>query len=112
MASLTRIFDVTDKVAVVTGAASGLGFGIAEALGENGARVIMVDVDANRLDAAAAALQSKQCRIDPIALDIGDVADVRPAIDDIVHRYGRLRVMVPNATISAGPGLAGPKGPT
>jgi len=110
MASLTQIFDVTDKVAVVTGAASGLGFGMAEALGENGARVVMVDVNADRLGDAAATLQSRQCRVEPIVLDIGDAARVRPTIDDVVRRYGRLDVMFANAGVSAGPGFAAPEG--
>jgi NAD(P)-dependent dehydrogenase (short-subunit alcohol dehydrogenase family) len=110
MANLAQIFDVADKVAVVTGAAGGLGYGIAEALGENGARVVMVDIQGDRLDAAAAALQSKQCRVEPIVLDIGDVTRVRPAIDEVVRRYGRLDVMFANAGVSAGPGFGAPEG--
>jgi NAD(P)-dependent dehydrogenase (short-subunit alcohol dehydrogenase family) len=110
MGSVAHIFDVTDKVAIVTGAASGLGFGMAEALGENGARVVMVDVDADRLGASASALQSKQYRVEPVVLDIGEVAGVRPAIDDVVRRYGRLDVMFANAGVSAGPGFGVPEG--
>ena len=110
MASVAQIFDVTDKVAIITGAASGLGFGIAEALGENGARVVMIDIDADRLGVSAASLQSKQCRVEPLVLDIGDVERVRPAIDDVVRRYGWLDVMFANAGVSAGAGFGTPEG--
>jgi NAD(P)-dependent dehydrogenase (short-subunit alcohol dehydrogenase family) len=47
------LFDIAGKVAIVTGAASGLGLAIAEAMAENGARVALFDLDRQGLDAAA-----------------------------------------------------------
>ena len=54
-----RIFDVTGSRVVVTGAASGLGFAMAEVLAECGARVTLADVDEGRLEASAEGLRAR-----------------------------------------------------
>jgi NAD(P)-dependent dehydrogenase (short-subunit alcohol dehydrogenase family) len=86
------------KVAIVTGAASGIGRGILERFVEAGASVAAVDVDAALLRAAVAALPLTD-RALAIEADVRDEAQVRSAVEQCVARFGRLDVLVNNAGI-------------
>ena len=63
-----RLFDVRERRAVVTGAASGLGFAVAEVLADCGARVTLADVDAELLEALAGELGARGARFAPRSL--------------------------------------------
>ncbi len=82
------------RVAVVTGAASGLGKAAAERLAREGARVIVADIDIDSANAVAAAIGGKA-----IALDVGDAASVEAAIRFAVTSFDRLDILVNNAGI-------------
>ncbi len=91
------IFNVKGRVALITGAASGLGAAMAEALAENGCRLGLLDVDADGLKKMADHLgPSVQC----YAADVRDRKAVDAAVSDLVARYGRLDIAVANAGIS------------
>jgi len=105
-----RLFDVRDRVAFVTGAAGGLGLAMAEAMAENGATVVMTDIDGRALRTSAARLRDAGYTVEHAVLDIADGAAVRRAIDDAAARLGRLDVVFANAGISAGPGFTQPEG--
>lgn len=96
-------FLVTGRVALVTGAASGLGRAIATALAEAGAHVVMADLDAAGLDDAARALG--HLRVEAAVLDIADDRAVRALFAGIAARHARLDIVFANAGISAGPGF-------
>ena len=98
------LFDVRGHVAVVTGAASGLGLAYFEVLAENGATVIMVDLNNVELTKHAARLAAAGYAIEPATLDVADIDALRAAIDDAARRHGRLDILFANAGISAGPG--------
>jgi len=102
---LSQLFDVAGHIAVVTGAANGLGLAFTEALAMNGATAVMADVDSSALEAAAARLQASGCKVEPVVLDIADTAALRGAIDGAVARHGRLDAVFANAGISSGPGF-------
>jgi NAD(P)-dependent dehydrogenase (short-subunit alcohol dehydrogenase family) len=104
------MFDVTGQVVVVTGAASGLGLGMAEVMAENGARVVMADIDAAGLQREAARLAAAGLAVEAEPLDIGDAAQVRRAIDGAVERHGRLDTVFANAGMTSGPGYGSPVG--
>lgn len=104
--NVTELLDMTGRVGCVTGAASGLGFAMAEALAEAGAHVVMTDVDAAGLDAAAARLSAAGSSVDAQVLDVSHLEALEKTIDGIVARHGRLDAMFANAGISAGPGFA------
>ncbi|MFZ0114834.1 MAG: SDR family NAD(P)-dependent oxidoreductase, partial [Xanthobacteraceae bacterium] len=67
-----ELFDVSGHVALVTGAASGLGLAYAEVMAENGATVVMVDLNEAELARHAARLISVGCTVEPMTLDVAD----------------------------------------
>lgn len=93
-------FRLTDRVAVVTGGASGIGFSTAEALAEAGARVIITDRDAKAIDTARAALAKKGLQVDGILMDVTDSARATQVADEIVAREARVDILVNNAGIA------------
>lgn len=93
-------FKLADRVAVVTGGASGIGFCTAEALAEAGARVTIVDRDAKAIEAAVAAFAGKGYRVASAILDVTDSAAVTAAADAIAARQGRIDILVNNAGIA------------
>jgi NAD(P)-dependent dehydrogenase (short-subunit alcohol dehydrogenase family) len=102
---LERLFDVQGAVAVVTGAASGLGLAFAEAMAENGAAVLLTDVDAAALERETIRLRAMGADVEPALLDIADAAALKAAFDGFVKRRGRLDAVFANAGVSAGPGF-------
>ncbi|MDR5818320.1 MULTISPECIES: SDR family NAD(P)-dependent oxidoreductase [unclassified Caballeronia] len=93
-------FRLDGKIAVVTGAARGIGFAIAEALGEAGARVVLTDFDAKALDEALAKLASSGAQVEGELFDVTDPAAAQRVNDAVVARHGRVDVLVNNAGIA------------
>ena len=80
-----RLFDVRDLRAVVTGAASGLGFAMAEVLADCGARVTLADIDAERLESVTAPLVERGAAARSFVVDVSDEGRVQALIDDVVE---------------------------
>jgi len=91
------VFDLKERVAVVTGSAQGLGLGIARRLAEGGALVVMADVQAEKVQQSAAALKKDGLQVLPRTLDIVNSQQVTPFFDDVVKDLGRLDILVNNA---------------
>ncbi len=106
----SMLFNVQDQVCVVTGAASGLGLAMAEVLAANGAIVVMTDIDAPGLRAAAAGVQGSGGRVEPVVLDVCDPAAIHATIAAVAARHGRLDSVFANAGISAGAHIGMPGG--
>ncbi|GAB2857172.1 SDR family NAD(P)-dependent oxidoreductase [Nocardioides pacificus] len=87
------LFDVTDRVAVVTGASSGLGRQFARALHAAGAQVVAVARRAERLADLAAECPG----LVPHRLDVTDEAGCTMLVDDVMARFGRIDLLVNNA---------------
>lgn len=102
---IRQLFDVSGLATVVTGAASGIGFACAEAMSENGARVTLIDANAESLEKAVAALKSRGHDVRGAVADVTDRAALVRAIDEAAAHYGRLDVVFANAGISGGPGF-------
>ena len=101
-----RLFDVRGTRAVVTGAASGLGFAMAEVLADCGAHVTLADVDAERLESVTAALVERGAKARSFVVDVSDESQVQALIEGVVAAEGGLDVAIANAGIAAVPGPA------
>ncbi|MBD8556109.1 SDR family oxidoreductase [Rhizobium sp. CFBP 8762] len=93
-------FKLTGKVAVITGAARGIGLATVEALAEAGARVVLTDMNPDLLSSATAAMKDKGYDVDGEVLDVTDVASVQKVHDAILARHGKVDVLVNNAGIA------------
>jgi dihydroanticapsin dehydrogenase len=88
-----------DKVAVVTGAASGIGQTTAEVFGEEGARVVVADVDREGGEKTAAGIRQKGGTAHFVHADISKDADARRISEETVRQFGRLDILVNDAAV-------------
>lgn len=93
-------FKLDGKVAVVTGAARGIGFATADALSEAGATVIITDMNGEAAAKAAAELSAKGRKVDSTLLDVTDPRAVEKVHAAIVAKHGRIDILVNNAGIA------------
>jgi NAD(P)-dependent dehydrogenase (short-subunit alcohol dehydrogenase family) len=107
---LTRLFGVQGRRVVVTGAAVGLGFAMAEVLAELGARVTLADVDEQRLAASTESLVERGCDARSFVVDVRDEAQVQALFDDVVAEQGGVDVAFANAGLASVPGFRAPDG--
>ncbi|AOG50892.1 SDR family NAD(P)-dependent oxidoreductase [Brucella melitensis] len=89
-----------EKLVLVTGAGRGLGAAISSGAAEQGARVILVDIDGTAAKAQADALTAKGFVAEGHALDVTDRDAVAALADDILSRFGGLDVLVNNAGVA------------
>ncbi len=94
------LFDLSGRVALVTGAARGLGAVMAEALAGAGAHVVLNDIDGAVLDARCGTLAGRGLAVEAMAFDVTDDGAVAAATADLVHRHGRFDILVNNAGIA------------
>ena len=100
------LFDLTGRVALVTGSSRGLGRAMAEAFAECGATVILNGRTSGTLDAAAAELRAKGAKVDLAPFDVQDEAAARQAVARIAADHGSLDILVCNAGIGHRAALA------
>ncbi|MQA74780.1 MAG: SDR family oxidoreductase [Solirubrobacterales bacterium] len=105
-----ELFDVRGARVVVTGAASGLGRAIAEAMAGCGARVTLADVDAERLGEVASELAGRGGEVRSARLDVSDADAVERTFEEVVEAQGGVDVAFANAGISLEPGVLDPRG--
>jgi NAD(P)-dependent dehydrogenase (short-subunit alcohol dehydrogenase family) len=100
-------FDVSGFGVIVTGGASGLGLAYGEVLAAHGARVTLIDVDTDAVQAHAARLQFQGLDVQSAVGDVTDHATLDRIVDQVAERYGRLDVAFANAGIDPGVGFVG-----
>lgn len=82
------------KTVLVTGAAGGIGLACARACMESGARVVLADIDADKVSAAASELGGDTI---PVALNVGDIRAIRTVVSGVTSQVGRIDVLINNA---------------
>jgi NAD(P)-dependent dehydrogenase (short-subunit alcohol dehydrogenase family) len=93
-------FKLTDRVAFVTGGASGIGLATVEALAEAGARVTLADLTEEAIAKAKAQMSAKGYAVEGVVMDVTDAARVTEAADALMARTGRIDILVNNAGIA------------
>jgi len=94
-----RLFDLTGKVAIVTGAASGIGRAIALKLAEFGADVVVVDVDILGAKEVASKIESLGRQALPVKANVADSGDVKKMVKMALKKFGKIDILVNNAGI-------------
>jgi len=94
--------DLAGKTAFVTGAASGIGLGVATALAQAGAKVMLCDIERAALDRALATLKLTNADIESVQADVSLKSELQAAADAAVARYGKVHIVVNNAGVAGG----------
>ena len=91
-------FDLSNRVAVVTGGAQGFGFAISERFIRSGAKVIIWDIDKNAAQEAIEKLNSKECSYQLV--DVTNFDEINKSLSDIETKYGKIDIFINNAGIA------------
>ncbi len=92
-----NLFDLTDKVAIITGASKGIGKAIAHALGAHGARVVVSSRNQEAVDEVAVELSSAGIEARGIAAHMGEPENIRQLVDHAVEEFGGVDILINNA---------------
>jgi len=97
-----RVKELAGKTAFVTGAASGIGLGIATAFAQAGAKVMLCDIEEAALSAALEQLRLTNVDVDGVKADVSLKAELAAAADATTARYGKVHILVNNAGVGGG----------
>jgi gluconate 5-dehydrogenase len=97
MRTTKELFDLTGKTALVTGGSRGLGLQIAEALGEQGAKLVLSSRKQADLDEAVAHLKERGIEATAIAADVSKEENIAPLVAEAIKRLGHIDILINNA---------------
>ena len=92
------IFNLKNRVAIVTGGAQGFGFSITERFIQSGAKVIIWDIDENECKKAISKLNSENCLFEIV--DVRQIKDIQSKLEEIEKKFGKIDIFINNAGIS------------
>ena len=94
--------ELTDRVAVVTGGASGIGFALASAFAAQGMKIVLADIEAPALAEAVGRLEAAGADVLGVPTDVSDAEQVQALAHDAVERFGAVHVLCNNAGVGGG----------
>src|SRR5256885_1808186 len=100
--NVKQLFDLTGRVAIITGGSIGLGRQMAEGLAEMGANLVLCARKKERCQQAAEELQQLGIKTLALGCDVKDPADIQRVVDAALSQFGKIDVLVNNAGISWG----------
>jgi len=98
--------NLSGKVAVITGGASGIGFATAKALAAKGAKIVIADIEATALDKAVGALSSSGAKAEGVVCDVANLASVQKLADTAFAKMGAVHIVFNNAGVAINGHLA------
>lgn len=96
------MMDLKGKTAFITGGASGLGLAMARAMGHEGMKIMLADLDVEGLKTAEAELRGRQIDVASVIVDVTDRSAVRNSALKTVERFGKVHVVCNNAGVAVG----------
>jgi gluconate 5-dehydrogenase len=96
---MNALFDLTGKIALITGSSRGIGFGIARGLGQAGATIILNGRNAERLNRAVSALSQEGLKVYGYSFDVTDSNQIDQKISTVEREVGPVDILVNNAGI-------------
>ncbi len=102
MRTTQELFSLVGKTALVTGGSRGLGLQMAEALGEQGATLVLSSRKQSDLDEAVAHLKERGINATAIAADLSDETQIVPLVEEAIKRLGHIDILINNAGASWG----------
>ena len=94
-----NIFDLSGKVALITGAGTGLGEGYAHVFAESGCQVVCADINKKAVDDTVADITSKGGKARAVYVDVTDAVSIRKMMNEIISGIGRIDILVNNAGV-------------
>jgi NAD(P)-dependent dehydrogenase (short-subunit alcohol dehydrogenase family) len=94
-----KYFDLSGKVAVVTGGNRGIGFGITKGLADAGATAIITNRDAAAGQKAAASLEQEGLKVAAVSVDVTSVPSIQKMVSRVISDYGQIDILVNNAAV-------------
>jgi NAD(P)-dependent dehydrogenase (short-subunit alcohol dehydrogenase family) len=98
--SISQQFDLTGRVAIITGASKGIGKAIARGLAEQGASVVVSSRKQDAVDAVAAEFRADGFEAVGIACHVGDEAQLKNLVEKTTEKYGGIDILINNAAIN------------
>lgn len=95
-----RLFDLSDKVAIVTGGNGGIGFGMAKGLAEAGAKIAVIGRNTEKNASAVNAIQNLGAKALAVETDVRDSNAVTNMVEAVVAEWGRVNILINNAGIN------------
>ena len=96
---MNELFNLKDKVAIVTGASSGLGVQFATALAKQGANIAIVARRIDRLNSVKEDLEKLGVKVFAVQCDVSDVEQIKSTVEKVKEHFGRVDILVNNAGI-------------